>query len=415
MKVEINPCGLSGTVSAPPSKSYAHRLMIAAALTGGKHIVKNVGESKDVHATCGALRALGGNCRIDNGDFVVEDFVSVSSAVVDCKESGSTLRFLLPIAAALGINAKFIGAQSLLSRPCGELIKTLNDNGADISDFTVNGKLLSGDFEVNGEISSQYITGLLMAMPLLNGVCRLKIVGKTVSAPYIAITEDVLSRSGINKRAENGVYVFDGSEKYSLNDLTVSEGDFSGAAFMLSAGALGGPVTVRGLNPDTVQGDSAILSVLSAFGAKITTDFDKVIAEKGKLHGISLDCENIPDLVQIISVVAAFSQGKTTLYNIDRLRYKESDRIAAVINCLTAAGIKAETDGSTLVIYGGRPTGGVFDSVNDHRTAMSAAVLATYSDGTSTINGAEAVDKSYPSFFEDFVDLGGKINVVDER
>ncbi len=254
-----------------------------------------------------------------------------------------------------------------------------------------------------------------MAMPLLETASKLKVTGKIASAPYVEITKDVLNKSGINVRVDGDEFFCDGNEKYSLNRLTVNEGDFSGAAFMLSAGALGGPITVRGLNPNTIQGDSAVLSVLSAFGAKITTDFDKVTVEKNKLCGVSPDCENIPDLVQIISVVAAFSQGKTTLYNIDRLKYKESDRIAAVINCLTAAGIKVETDGNTLVIYGGRPTGGVFDSVNDHRTAMSAAVLAAYAEGNSAIRGAEAVDKSYPLFFEDFVDLGGKINVVDER
>lgn len=414
MNAKITPSRLSGTIIAPPSKSYAHRLMIAACLSGGNRIVKNVGESKDVFATASALKSLGADCFIQNGDFTVRGFSPAKTAVVNCGESGSTLRFLIPVASALGVNATFTGTEKLLSRPCGALIDCLKSHGVSVSGFNFVGKPQGGKFVIDGGVSSQYITGLLFALPLIGSDCEIKITGERVSKPYTEITLDVMRKSGVSIRETSDGYFIAGGQKYNLSSVTETEGDWSGAAFLLTGGAIGGNVTVKGLNAKSLQGDKSILDVLRKFGATIDINSNEVTVEKpkdGKLKSINLDCENIPDLVQIISVAAAYSEGKTTLRGVKNLKYKESDRISAVTGLLSFAGIGATFDGESINIIGGEPKGFNFDSGNDHRTAMSAAILATKAIGTSKITCAEAVKKSYPAFYEDYTTLGGLCDV----
>ena len=411
MIVNITPNALSGVVSAPPSKSYAHRLIISAYLSGGKVKIKNTGNSADVNATVTALKALGGNVYFDGNDVIVDGRNRVNDVVVDCGESGSTMRFLMPIACAFGITAKFTGKGRLLSRPIGELVDTLTANGGVINGHSVSGKLTAGEYKINASVSSQYITGLLFALSMLDGDSTLILEGNVVSVGYIDVTLDVLKTFGIEiKKIENG-YFIKGNQKYATPNEVEVEGDYSGAAFILSLGAINGKVVVKGLNANSCQGDKEIINVLKKFGAKISCDNGDVIVEKGMLNGITIDAENIPDLVQVISVVASHSKGETIIKNVNRLKDKESDRIKAVIDTLGVAGISASYNGNDLIIQGGNVLGGTFDGGNDHRTVMSSVVLASNSKGNSKVIGAEAHVKSYPQFFNDFVKLGGVIDV----
>lgn len=413
MTVKITPFALCGSIQAPPSKSFAHRLMIAACFSGGKRKVLSVGESKDVFATADVLRSLGANCKIENGDFYTDGFSLNKGCSVDCGESGSTLRFLIPVAAALGADARFTGTEKLLSRPCGALLECLAKQGVKEENFSFNGKLCGGRFYIDASVSSQYVTGLLLAAPLVGEDCEIVIGGKEASRPYIAITLSVLKESGIEVKSTANGFFIKGGQKYSLPPVTKTEGDWSGAAFALTAGAVGGRVTVTGLNPQSAQGDKKILKILESFGAKVSVKENAVSVEApiNGLNGITVNCEDVPDLAQIVSVAAAFAKGKTLLTGTENLKYKESDRTNAIISTLSAAGIKAETDGKSIVICGGKPHGFTTDSGNDHRTAMSAAVLAFYAEGCSVIERAEAVSKSYPRFFEDAIAAGGKIDV----
>ena len=409
MKVNITPSKIHGEVFAPPSKSYAHRIIISAFLSKKPCVIENIGASADVLATVGCIKSLGADVEISGNNLIIKGFKSVKKATLNCVESGSTLRFMLPVCAALGVNATFTGAKSLLSRPNEKLFFALNSHGANIVDFTVNGKIEAGDYEIDGSISSQYISGMLLALSYLDGKSTLKILGKKVSENYIDITLDVLKDFGVNIEKKGDIYYINGKNEVKNDKFTV-EGDYSGAAFLFSLAAIGGSVTTFGLKENSKQGDSKILDVLSLFGAKVKVN-NGITVSSDTLKGIEYDCENIPDLVQVLSVVAAYAEGKTVLKNVSRLVYKESDRIEAILKMLSAAKIKAEFDGNDLTIYGGKPVGATFYSGNDHRSTMSEAVLATFANGNSTLIDAEAINKSYPDFFKDYKLLGGKIDV----
>ena len=441
MEVKITPTRLCGTIEAPPSKSYLHRLIIAAFLSGGEVKIKTGELSDDAFATIGAVKSLGAEI-IYEGEFVTvkrnADFAPKTPVIVFCGESGSTLRFLMPVAAALGIPATFKGKGRLSSRPVDALLTCMNSFGKVAEGLNVTGKLQANDFVLDGSISSQYITGMLFALSFLGGG-SLTVLGKEVSRGYVDITLEVLKKFGV--KIEKSGATFRIKSGFTANNKEVSpEGDWSGAAFLLSLGAVTGDVTVTGLAFPSGQGDSEILGILKAFGAETeligvreagaragkdgknvkngklgAKNETGVRVRAGALSGITVDLENIPDLAQTVAAVAAFAKGKTTLYSADRLRLKESDRIEAIIKTLGAAGIKAEYSsgrGGTITIYGGLPVGAKFSGGGDHRTVMSAAVLAAGAEGVSEICGAEAAAKSYPEFFNDMKRLGGKADVL---
>ncbi len=412
MVSKITPSQISGEVFAPPSKSYAHRLLIASFLSGEEVVVKGVGDSADVIATLGALESLGAIIKkCDNGVCIKKTEV-FGARETYCRESGSTLRFLLPVISALGINSTLTGEKRLMERPLGDLVDTLNKRGADIVGREVRGKLTSGEYKITAGVSSQYITGLLFALPILNGDSRLILDGDIVSKGYIDITLDVLRDFSIEVKRESYGFFIKGDQKYvpPIRDIVV-EGDYSGSAFTLALGALSDKgVTVKGLKLDSRQGDRKIVDVLELFGADVHRRDSSVTVRKKELHAIELDCEDIPDLVQIISVVASYAEGESVLRGVDRLRIKESDRVQAVLDCMRLSGIEARYEDNALYIKGGRPHGAVFEGGNDHRTVMSSAVLASRAEGCSEIIGSEAISKSYPSFFEDFKALGGKVD-----
>ena len=410
MNVRLTPHALTGTVAAPPSKSYAHRYLIAAYLAGKRCEIKHVGASRDVQATLDVLAALGLRYHSRGEDVVVEGVSRPRDAAAYCHESGSTLRFLLPVAAALGVHTAFTAAEGLASRPIRGLVDSLNAHGASIDGLTVGGKLTPGDYVIDGTVSSQYITGLLFALPLLEGDSRILIKGESVSRDYIKITLYVLAKAGILVKETKQGFEIEGNQTYRLPKSVTVEGDWSSAAFMLSAGALGTPVTVTHLNRRSMQGDMASLSLLDRFGADIRIKNDTLTVRKRALHGAVMDADKTPDLAQIFAVVAAYAEGESVIRHVDRLRLKETDRLAAITDMLNRAGITHALVEHDLHIVGGAPHGAHFEGYNDHRAVMSACILATYAEGESEVSTAEAVNKSYPDFFKDFALLGGSVN-----
>ena len=393
MNVEIKGSKISGKISAIPSKSYAHRIAICNFLAGNEPLgnCKNF-TSKDITATEECLKA-----------------VLSGKNTVDCGESGSTLRFLLPLLAARGGTFNFIGHGKLMQRPNDELFAALESHGVKVSKtdtITISGKLTSGEFKIRGDISSQYITGLLVSLPTLIGDSEIILTTPLVSASYVDITLEVLSSYGIKILKTNTGYKVKGGQTYKGN--VFPEGDWSNAAFFLVLGAVAGDVTVTGLNLKSVQGDREIINLLKLAGADVVEDERKIKITKSELSGFTFDAQNCPDLVPIAAVLASNAKGKTVIKNVERLKIKESDRIESTIKMLSAFGISAQSDGKSLVVYGGEIKEGKVDSFNDHRIVMSAAVLATVAKGESEIIGAEAVNKSYPTFFEDFTKVGGK-------
>ena len=411
MNVKITPHNIIGAVVAPASKSYAHRLIIAAFLSGKRTKIAGVGQSKDVLATLTALEAMGAKYTLLGSDVEIERKDLPSGQITaNCLESGSTLRFLFPVAAALGLDVEFTGSERLMQRPMDALATCLGKHGVNVCGHRVSGKLKPGLYDIDASVSSQFITGLLLALPLLENSSQIFLRGQAVSRGYLDITVDAIKAFGIRvDKTDYGYFVF-GNQQYETDKVLTVEGDWSGAAFMITAGALGGPVWINGLNPDSKQGDKEIVDVACAMGARVGWHNGIFYLQKSNLNAIEWDCENIPDLVQPISVLCAFANGNSVLKNVDRLREKESDRIEAVLLMLQKAGIKAHYDGGNIYIEGGRPSGATFDGGNDHRTVMSQAVLASFSTGESTILGAEAINKSYPDFFKDLSDMGGRVD-----
>ena len=396
MQISITPKKLSGSIEAVSSKSYAHRVLIAAALADAPTDVHINVSSEDIEATLRCIKALGAKTeKTENGFTVYPIDVPNENAVLDCGESGSTARFMLAVCAALCGKANLVGSGRLPERPMKELAEALESGGArcsgDFLPLTVCGRLHSGVYKLRGDISSQFITGLMLALAMVEGESEIQLITKTESAAYVDITVDVLKQFGIEVLKTNGGYKIFGGKYISPKKIDV-EGDWSNAAFWLAASRMGGSISVSGLNPASRQGDKA---------------FQSVIAEN------VIDASQIPDLVPIIAVYAASKKAVTEIVGAVRLRLKESDRIKTTVGLINSLGGKAEETDSGLVICGnGRLCGGVADGAGDHRIVMSAAIAATICGREVVINGAEAVKKSYPTFFEDYKKLGGEIHVL---
>ena len=391
MDITIFPGKLSGSVKAIPSKSQAHRLMICAAFADRQTTLNCSQTNQDIEATAACLKALG--AEIDHGvkGYEITPVTQFPrSAVLPCGESGSTLRFMLPVVGALGVDATFLMSGRLSQRPLSPLWEEMERMGCRLSRPTEDtlrctGKLRCGNYSISGGVSSQFITGLLFAMALMDGSSTLTVTGKVESKPYILMTQTALEIFGVDCSS----YSVTGARSFrSPGNITV-EGDWSNAAFFLAAKALGSPVEITGLSADSPQGDRAVAELLGSLQAHCT-----------------ISAANIPDLIPILSVVAAANHG-AVFTDIARLRLKESDRVATVLAMLNALGINAVADESTLTVFPGKFRGGTVDSANDHRIAMSAAIAATLADGPVTIRGAHCVAKSYPSFWDVYRRLGG--------
>lgn len=422
MNVRITPNSLHGTVSAISSKSDVHRLVIAAALADKKTAIRCNTRSADIEATVRCMNSLGAAICFRENEIIVEPIsVLPSKASLDCGESGSTLRFLLPVAAALGITAEFCGAGRLPSRPITPLRREMEANGITFSPpwvfpVKISGRLEPNEYVMKGDVSSQFITGLLFALPMLPGDSTIRIIPPLQSKPYVDLTLSTLKKFGIEIETDGNIYRIKGNQRFVSPGEITAEGDWSNAAFFLTAGALSGQITVEGLDIHSIQGDRRVIDILASMGAEITVIGDRVTAEKSDLHGVVIDAGDIPDLIPILSVAAAGAKsGMTTVTNAERLRLKESDRLAAICECLNNVGtVVAQMDDGLVIWTGDSVRGGNVFGFNDHRIVMSMAIASTITQNDVIIRGAEAVEKSYPQFFEDFKALGGIVDVLDD-
>ena len=412
MNIRIEKSVGGGRIRAVTSKSAAHRLLICAALSQGETELECGDVSRDIAATADCLNALGAKItRTENGYHIIPVDRSrlPETAECPCGESGSTLRFLIPVAAALCVGADFYPEGRLPQRPLSPLYEELTAHGVELSPpgsvpFRVRGTLPSGDYALAADVSSQFISGLLFALPLTGCDSRLRLTGKFESRSYVDMTVDALRKFGASIDFDNNEYSIHGGGLRSPGAVR-AEGDWSNAAFWLCAGAVGEPVTVTGLDPASLQGDRAVIDLLKRFGASVSVSEDSVSVSPAPLRGIGINAENIPDLVPVLAVTACAAQGDTIIYNASRLRLKESDRIETVIALIRSLGGEADQTADGLIVRGKRLTGGACDSFGDHRIAMSAAVASVQCSEPVTVTNAEAVEKSYPRFWEDFAKL----------
>lgn len=410
-RVKVKSFG--GRVRAISSKSYMHRASIAAALSEGESTLLHTDLCRDSEATLLSLSALGARTEKLEGGTRVHgmrlDGRSIEEALI-CRESASTLRFLIPLLALFG-GGRMACEGRLLDRPFAPIANALAPHGITLrreGDFlcVAGAKLASGTFHLTPTLSSQFTSGLLFALPVLAGDSCIHIEGREVSRPYIAMTREVQAAFGFRSEEREDGYFIPGNQRGCARTYEI-EGDFSNAAFFLTAGAIGSEcVTVTHLKENSLQGDAAVLSLLESFGAKVSFENGSATVYPSDLRGTDIDAADVPDLVPVLSVAAAASVGDTRFFNVSRLREKESDRLLAVIRMLDAFGVSAESDGQILTVHGtGRLTGGCVDSFGDHRLAMSAAVGAVRATGAVDILFAECVQKSYPAFFEDYASL----------
>ena len=434
MDVQINPRELTGTINAIASKSMAHRLLICAALCPGPTTITCTTTSKDIEATIACLEALGARIVREGDQLKVTPIPGTSAtdnrrqattgALLDCGESGSTLRFMLPVACALGCNASLTGHGRLADRPLSPLYEELIAGGCDLSEqgsfpLATSGTLRAGRFELPGNVSSQYISGLLLASPLLDGPSEVCVTEPVESRPYVNLTTSALRSFGVHVEEIRDVnaagqrvtrFVVSPATPYtSCGQITV-EGDWSNAGFWLAAGALGGGVSVSALDLASRQGDRSMLAALAKLGARVERSGDTASVSAGAPCACEMNVSDFPDLVPPLAAVASLAPGTTRLTGCGRLRLKESDRIETVCAGLSALGANITSEGDDIVIEGREALdGGEVDAANDHRIAMMAAIAATRCTAPVTIHGAECVQKSYPAFFEDYAKLGGLV------
>ncbi len=433
----VEPGVLSGRVLVPPSKSMAHRALFCAALAQGTSRIDNFVLSRDMHATLGALKALGvaseilPSTRFPGRHLVVvhgTGSLSPTGDPVDCIESGSTARFVIPFSRLVSDPVTVTGRNGLLERPFGLFQTLFAGKGVTMTDqngclpVTLTGALQPGTFRLRGNVSSQFITGLLFVLPLLSGDSEILVEGPLESASYVAMTLQMLqafgvradmtlaTNAGTDATGQIGARLHvPGGQRYVATDHVV-EGDWSQAAFWLVAGALGHRVAVDGLTADALQGDRAVVAFLQQMGAEVRVDGSCLrVTTPTPLRGIDMDVSQCPDLVPALAIAAARAHGVSHICNAARLRFKECDRLAAVREMLESFGIAVSETPDGLVITG-RPEGfgaGIVEGCNDHRIVMAAAVAATRANGAVRITWREAVRKSYPDFWADFAAVGG--------
>ena len=422
MIVSVMPGKLSGKIRAIPSKSHLHRLLILASLADKDTMLccEHTG-AEDIEATIGCLTALGAVITRRESGFAVTPINRKdlpSNCVLPCNESGSTLRFMLPIVCALGMQGEFHMSGRLPQRPLAPLDDELCRHGIKLwrpepNVLCCEGQLLAGDFVLPGDVSSQYISGLLMALPLLDRDCSLTITGDIESRDYITMTSDALELFDCTLPVSNSKYAIDGNTKLTSPQSIDAEGDWSNAAFWLCAGIMpGGDVQLSGLKKNSSQGDREVCAILEQMGAEVTWNDDILHVRERKRRGVTIDARAVPDLVPVLTAVAAVSEGTTIIKNAARLRLKESDRLTATAQTLNLLGAKVTEEAEGLKIEGVKHLkGGSVDSFGDHRIAMMAAIASTACEAPVKITGAQAVNKSYPTFWEELLAVGKNVSI----
>ena len=420
-EVKIYPGSLAGEVFIPASKSISHRAVICAGLSEGISNIYNVGISQDIEATIEALRSFGTMIEKADASLRIKGSAvpKLKNSGINCHESGSALRFIIPIAALTGEPVTFYGEGRLVERPLLQYYNIFEKQGikyeteAGKLPLHINGRLVPGEFQLEGNISSQFISGLMFALPLLEGDSLITVTTEPESKPYIDLTLKVLKDFSIH--IENHGYrtfIIKGRQKYKATDYTVP-GDFSQAAFWLAAGALGSEVVCKGLDINSMQGDRVMMDIIGEMGGGIFIKAAAVRALPADTRGTVIDASQCPDLVPILAVLGALSEGRTEIVNAGRLRLKESDRLKAVSSELGKLGACIMELHDSLVIDGRKNLrGGRVESWNDHRITMALAIAATRCEEPVIISNASCVKKSYPDFWVHYKALGGKI---DER
>ncbi len=414
MNITITPGALSGSLRVPSSKSMTHRELIAAALADGESVVHGVTPSQDIEATVRILSLMGAKFISEEAEggltFHVSGGLSKQDSLLeaDAGESGSTLRFSIPLGLISGNEVRYEGHGKLPARPLTpyygifdeKQISYDNDKGLPL---TVKGALTGGVYELPGDVSSQFFTGLLFALPLAQEDSTLRSTTTLESKSYVDMTLDTLARHGITIHEKTPeLYEIPGGQSYR-NGIFSVEGDYSQAAFWLVAGIVGGEISLTGLSATSKQGDKAILEILQEMGGHISEDGGTITAKKSDTHGTIIDAEDCPDLVPVLAALASVSRGRTEIIHAARVRLKECDRLHAMAVELTKLGARIEEKPDGLVIDGVENlTGGTVSSWNDHRIAMALAAISPKCTGDLTIEGAESVRKSYPGFWEDF-------------
>lgn len=373
------------------------------------------GLSKDISATIDCISACGAVVSTtETGVLVTPPSNFGSSASLNCGESGSTLRFMLPVLSALFGEYSVCAEGRLAERPLAELIGCLAGHGASFSrnslPLTGSGRLHAGEFTISGNVSSQYISGLMFALPLLSGDSKIVLSSKLSSALYVEMTIATLAEFGIVIEPTDYGFFVKGAQQYVSPKRIFAEGDWSGATFWLCAGAVSGPITVTGLMANSLQPDRKILQILEKIGASIEISEREIRISRGENRGVAVDIDEAPDLMPVLSMLMSFSTGASLIYNGARLRHKESDRISAMVAVMDALAIPTIEGADFLAITGKCASSGTADGANDHRIIMAAALACLHCP--VTINGAQAIDKSYPSFFEDFTALGGTHKII---
>lgn len=417
--VIINPSQLDGEITAPPSKSDVHRAIICAALSKGKCRISPVALSNDIKATIRCIEALGATTKIENNVLTVDgvDMFKNKTALLDCGESGSTLRFFIPVAGFGGVNATFVGSGLLPQRPIGIYLDALPKAGIECKTkgglpLEISGTLKSGRFEIPGNVSSQFITGLLFVLPLLDGDSDIVLTSPLESTGYIDMTIYTMLKFGVEIDITDYGWHIRGNQHYLPTDYK-TDGDWSQAAFFMVAGAISGNVTVKGVNKNSAQGDKKISDILAEFGADVEWRDTEVAVKARKMSAVTIDASQIPDLVPVLAVCATFAKGTTKIINAERLRIKESDRLKTTANFINNLGGKVTELADGLEITGvGKLAGGNAEGCNDHRIVMSACVCATGCEGAVQCTDAQSINKSYPEFFDDYNRIGGKANVL---
>ncbi len=421
LDIELFPSILKGKIKAPPSKSLSHRALICASLAKGQSTITNIAYSEDILATISALELLGAKFERFDDKLIVKGTKRIKAPhkAINCNESGSTLRFLIPIFSLSDKEISFTGNPSLIKRPQSiyKEIFTQDGNTFKVNDniIKVNGSVIGREYLIKGNVSSQFFTGLMFALPLLEEDSTILVEGILESKSYINLTIQILEEFGIEiKELENG-YFIKGNQSYIPKNYKI-EGDFSQAAFFLVGGVLNGNIKVYDLEHESFQGDKAIIDVIKAMKGKVIHMENGFVTESSTTKGTSIDLSDFPDLGPIIALLGSLSEGKTRITNASRLRIKESDRIESTVKTLKALGANISSTKDEIIIRGKKALkGGVtVDSYNDHRIAMMISIAASLSKEKVILTNANAVSKSYPNFFEDYTSVGGQLNIIKE-
>jgi 3-phosphoshikimate 1-carboxyvinyltransferase len=418
MKVKVYPGFASGQISVPPSKSLLHRAIISACLAKGKSVVKNIVLSEDIKATIEAFKRLGIKIQKEENSLIIYgkgDLSFVGDETINCNESGSTIRFIIPIFTnSKGI--KITGKPSLLKRPLSIYEELFKKNSLTFerktSSIFLKGELPHGVFEVAGNVSSQFISGLMFALPLKTNDSIIKIIGNLESKRYVDMTIFVLSKFGIKITQYEDSYYIKGNQKYNNTNYIV-ESDFSQLAFFAVAGTINGEIKINNVNLDSLQPDKEIINIIRKMEGKINKDKGSLIFSKTQTIGIDIDVSQSPDIAPILSILGGLSLGQTNILNAKRLRIKETDRLKATNDILNKLGVRSQIYQDSLIILGQKHfNSNTFNSYNDHRMVMSLAIAALRANKPIIINRAEAINKSYPHFFEDLQSLGIKVEYL---